>query len=87
LFGSEVVLADGRRALADEAYLTRSMMEPQADIVAGYRTTMPTYFGSLDAADAAAIVEYIRSLKDAPISPIVPLPHLEPSAVDGGTSR
>lgn len=73
LYGSVVELQGGGRVVADEAYLTRSMMEPQAEIVAGYEPKMPTYLGVLDESDTAAIVEYIRSLKDAPIAPTVAL--------------
>jgi cytochrome c oxidase subunit 2 len=52
--------------IADEAYLTKSMMEPAADVVAGYREVMPSYQGVLTAADTAALVELIRSLRDGP---------------------
>ena len=77
LYGSQVKLNDGREVVADPAYLTESMMDPAAQIVAGYRPVMPTYLGSLDAAETAAIVEYIRSLQRGPIAASVPLPQLE----------
>ncbi len=56
-------LADGSTVVADEAYLTESMMEPGAKIVAGYRNVMPSYQGRMDAGQAAAVVEYIKSLR------------------------
>jgi cytochrome c oxidase subunit 2 len=56
-------LKDGREVVADEAYLTKSMMDPGADIVAGYQNVMPTFQGKLTPPEAAAIVEYIKSLK------------------------
>jgi len=93
LFGSERVLVGGRRVIADEAYLTRSMMEPNADVVAGYTPVMPTYQGTLTAAEAGAIVELIRTLRDLPPAPGIELPRLqvEPAAdggtTDGGTPR
>ena len=77
LYGSWVTTQDGRRILADEAYLTRSMMEPGADIVAGYKPVMPTFFGILPQPEAAALVEYIKSLRDAPTESGVTLPTLE----------
>jgi cytochrome c oxidase subunit II len=88
LFGSERVLADGRHVIADEAYLTRSMMEPAKDVVAGYREVMPTYQGLLSAGETAALVELIRSLRNGPPETSgVPLPVLEiTSARDGGIS-
>ncbi|HVV85809.1 MAG TPA: cytochrome c oxidase subunit II [Kofleriaceae bacterium] len=63
LYHSEVVLSDGRRVVADEAYLTESMMDPQAALVAGFPPIMPSYQGELGGPDAAAIVEYLRSLR------------------------
>jgi cytochrome c oxidase subunit 2 len=89
LYMSTVTLTDGRKALADEAYLTRSMMEPEADRVAGYTTVMPTYQGTLSAPEAAAIVELIKSLKDGPApSAGVPLPALRVEKInDGGTDQ
>jgi cytochrome c oxidase subunit 2 len=49
LYGSEVTLNDGRKVVADEAYLTRSMMEPTTDVVAGFKPVMPSFFGLLTA--------------------------------------
>ena len=87
LYGSERVLADGRRVIADEGYLTRSMMEPTADVVAGYREVMPSYRGTLTAGETSALVELIRSLRDAPAPSGITLPRLEVTAAsDGGTS-
>jgi cytochrome c oxidase subunit 2 len=60
-------LADGRIIVADEAYLTRSMMDPAADIVAGFQNVMPTYQGKLTPPEVAAIVEYIKSLKTSAV--------------------
>jgi cytochrome c oxidase subunit 2 len=78
LYGSERALADGRRIMADDAYLTRSMNEPNADVVAGYSSAMPSYQGILSAAETGALVAFIQSLKDAPGSaPGVALPPVE----------
>lgn len=81
LFGSSVPLAGGGNVVADEAYLTRSMMDPQKEIVAGYKSVMPTYLGSLPEPEVAALVELIKSLKDGPppgeAAPGVTLPRLE----------
>jgi cytochrome c oxidase subunit 2 len=77
LYGSERPLSDGRKVIADEAYLTRSMMEPNADLVAGYPQVMPTYQGTLTAAEAGALVELIRALKDRPLAPAIALPALD----------
>ncbi len=63
LYRSERKFADGTKGIADEAYLTRSMMDPMVNIVEGYPALMPTYQGILQSGEAAAIVEYIKSLK------------------------
>lgn len=63
LYGRYEELADGRRVFVDEAYLTRSMMEPMADLAAGYAAIMPTYQGQLEPAEIGALVELIKSLR------------------------
>ena len=76
LYGSQVTLSNGEQVTADAAYLTESMMDPAARVVAGYAPVMPTYFGSLDSSEAAAIVAYIRSLEEGPSAPSVRLPEV-----------
>jgi cytochrome c oxidase subunit 2 len=63
LYQQPTKLTDGREIIADEAYLTESMMEPTVKVVAGYQPLMPNYQGKLSGADAAAIVEFIKSLR------------------------
>ncbi|MBU8900447.1 cytochrome c oxidase subunit II [Corallococcus sp. H22C18031201] len=58
-------LQDGQNIRVDEAYITQSMMDPGAHIVAGYQNVMPTYQGKLQGPESAAIVEYIKSLRTA----------------------
>jgi cytochrome c oxidase subunit 2 len=84
LYGRVVTLEDGRRTTADDAYLTRSMMEPNADVVAGFKPVMPSYQGVLSPAEVGALVELIRSLKNAPIAPSVALPRLDVTSLDAG---
>lgn len=66
LYGSTVPLSDGTKVLADDAYLTESMMDPTAKLHAGYPPLMPTFLGRLSGPETAAIVEYIRSLRSTP---------------------
>ena len=82
LYGSDRVLADGKHVIANEEYLTRSMMDPNEDVVAGYAAIMPTYRGTLTAGEAGALVEYIKSLQapmDVPDAGVV-LPPLDGAA-------
>jgi len=64
LYGSQELLADGTHARVDEAYITRSIMDPTADIVAGFQPVMPSYQGLVGPSDVAAIIEYLKSLRD-----------------------
>lgn len=63
LAGSQVALADGSKAVADDAYLAESISAPDAKVVAGYAAgTMPSYATLLNEGQVNAIVAYIRSL-------------------------
>jgi cytochrome c oxidase subunit 2 len=66
VFGTVVPLTGGGEVLADEGYITESMMDPLAKIVRGYQPLMPSYFGRVSAPETAAIVEFIKSLRDVP---------------------
>jgi cytochrome c oxidase subunit II len=60
-------LEGGQTIIADEGYLTESMMEPRAKIVRGFDPVMPTFKGRLAGAEVAAIVEFIKSLRSQPL--------------------
>jgi cytochrome c oxidase subunit 2 len=77
LYGSEVKLTDGRVVKADEGYLTKSMMEPRADVVEGFNPVMPSYHSLLTEPETAALVEFIKSLRDIPTEPGVALPTVQ----------
>jgi cytochrome c oxidase subunit 2 len=63
LYGKVERLEGGKTVRVDEAYLTRSIMDPRADIVLGYQPVMPTFQGRVAAPEIAAIVEFIKSLR------------------------
>jgi cytochrome c oxidase subunit 2 len=60
LVGSERILADGRTVVADDDYLRRSILDPQADVVDGFFVPMPRLPVETD--EVEQIVAYIRSL-------------------------
>lgn len=59
LYGSQEELADGSTVEADENYLRESIIEPGAQIVAGYQNVMPPY-SHLDEDQINALVEFIK---------------------------
>ncbi len=60
LAGSEVLLADGSTVLADDAYLTRSIADPNAEITADASLQMPA--NQLSDAEIADVVAFINTL-------------------------
>ncbi len=62
LFGSQVKLSDGKTVTADEAYLTESIKDPNAKIVAGFPANVMPHFNLTDA-EIKSIVAYIETLK------------------------
>jgi cytochrome c oxidase subunit 2 len=62
LFGSTVELADGTVVVADDAYLSESILEPKAKEVAGYSpSVMPPY--ALTETEISDIIAYLKTLK------------------------
>ena len=65
LYHRRETLETGETIIADEGYLTDSMIDPRAKIVKGYKPVMPTFRGKLTAPEAAALVEFIKSLRSS----------------------
>jgi cytochrome c oxidase subunit 2 len=62
LFGAQVRLQDGQTVSADENYLRESILRPQAKIVAGFTTLMPSYQGRVNEEQLLQLIAYIKSL-------------------------
>jgi mono/diheme cytochrome c family protein len=63
LYNNETTLADGSRVTVDDAYLSRAIMNPDAQVAAGFEAgVMPSYAEILNTDEVKAIVAYIRSL-------------------------
>jgi cytochrome c oxidase subunit II len=60
VLGSTVTLTDGTQVVVDEAYLTRAIKDPQAQVVTGYSVAMPIQ--QLTDQEVADLVAYITSL-------------------------
>jgi cytochrome c oxidase subunit 2 len=63
LYQRKTLLTTGQSVVADEAYLTESMMDPFLKVVQGYAQVMPSFRGKLTAPESAALVEFIKSLR------------------------
>ncbi len=64
LYDSKVPLEGGGEIVADEAYITESMMDPGFRIHRGFPPVMPSYVGRIRPPETAAIIELIKSLRD-----------------------
>jgi cytochrome c2 len=66
LFGAQREFKGGATAVADEAYLRESILEPATKVVSGFEkndTGMPSYAGVLTEAQIQALILYIKTLK------------------------
>jgi cytochrome c oxidase subunit 2 len=62
LYGSVVHLQDGTSVLADDNYLRTSILDPSAQIVAGFRNIMPSFQGQLSEEQILDLIEYFKSV-------------------------
>jgi len=62
LFGRPVMLRTGQTAVADEAYLRESILNPMAKVLSGYEPVMPTYRGQINEEGLMQLIAYIRSI-------------------------
>jgi cytochrome c oxidase subunit 2 len=65
IFGHSVKLSDGTTVTADENYIRKSILEPAAQVVAGFEPVMPTFQGRLKDAEIMAIIEYLKAPEGA----------------------
>jgi cytochrome c oxidase subunit 2 len=63
LYGHEVPLKGGGKVTADENYIRESILQPAAQVVAGFEPVMPTYQGRIRDKEITVIIEYLKSLK------------------------
>jgi len=62
IFGAQVKLQSGETVNVDEDYLRESIVTPNAKIVAGYASVMPTFQGQLSEEQIVQLIAYIKSL-------------------------
>jgi cytochrome c oxidase subunit 2 len=66
VFGGPVPLSDGSVVVADERYVRDSILDPKAQVAAGYDPVMPTFAGQVSEDDLAKLVAYIESIGPQP---------------------
>lgn len=66
LYGAQETMRTGEVIYVNPAYITQSMMEPEAEIVAGFPTIMPSYQGRISAAEVGAIIEFMKAISPSP---------------------
>lgn len=66
LWGRPTRLTGGTQRIVDEAYIRESILDPQAEVVAGYvsPSLMPSYRGQVTETDLIHLIEFIRSIRD-----------------------
>jgi cytochrome c oxidase subunit II len=62
IFNTQVRLQDGRTVPADEGYLRRSILQPNADVVAGFQPIMPTYQDRITEEELIEVVAFLKAL-------------------------
>ncbi|MEW6733371.1 MAG: cytochrome c oxidase subunit II [Acidobacteriota bacterium] len=79
LFGKPVQLQNGSTVTADESYIRESILTPNAKVVAGFDSIMPTFQGLITEEQTLQLIAYIRSLAKPPTGIAQPSPALTPT--------
>ena len=85
LYGSAVMLSDGRKAVADDGYIRESIQNPPAKIVAGFQPIMPSFQGQISEEGILQLLEYLKHMQpQMPGGPVNVSP--ESNSVPGATN-
>jgi cytochrome c oxidase subunit 2 len=91
VYGSEVELQDGETRVADAQYIRDSILDPNAQVVAGYSPIMPSYAGQVSEEELLSLLEYIRSLTEEDSADQAPADTggaaADPSETEGGDQQ
>ncbi len=86
LWGAWETMSTGELVHVDAGYVTESMMDPEARVVAGFEPIMPSFQGRITPAETAAVIEYMKAISPAPgLRPVRGSPTA--GAVAGGPGR
>jgi len=70
VYGRPIRLTDNRVVLADDNYIRESILEPNAKVVSGFQSIMPTFRGVVSEDEIIAITEYIKHLAPQQANPL-----------------
>jgi cytochrome c oxidase subunit 2 len=62
IYGTEAPLADGGKVLVDDEYLRESILNPRAQVVAGFKPIMPPFQGQVDEEQELKLSVFIKTL-------------------------
>jgi len=78
VYGKPVLLTDSSTVIADDAYIRESILNPGAQIVAGFKPIMPSFQGIATEDELLALIAYVKSLavsqQSEPVSNRPPVP-------------
>ena len=61
LYGKPVPMEDGRTVVADDSYIRDKILNPNDNLIAGYKQVMPAFKGVIAEDDLLRLVAYIKS--------------------------
>jgi cytochrome c oxidase subunit II len=78
VYGRPVLLSSGKSVIADDAYIREHILNPGAQVVAGFKPIMPSFQGIVTEDQMLSLVAYIKSLatpeQREPVSNRPPVP-------------
>lgn len=78
VYGRPVLLSTGKTIVADDAYVRESILNPGAQVVAGFQPIMPSFQGIVTEDQMLSLIAYIKSLRTPeqrePVSNRPPVP-------------
>jgi len=78
VYGKPVLLTSGRSVIADDAYIREHILNPGAQVVAGFKPIMPSFQGIVTEDQLLSLIAYVKSLatpqQREPVSNRPPVP-------------
>lgn len=78
VYGKPVLLTSGTSVIADDAYIRQHILNPGAQVVAGFKPIMPSFQGIVTEDQMLSLIAYIKSLatpqQSEPVSNRPPVP-------------